>query len=293
MILIIINNLTTNKSENYFNNILRPHLDKNNYTYDVIYTKNDNLHFKKYEEYIIIGGDGTLNYYIKKFNLQEKDASILCIPTGSGNGLSKNLNIDDKNFIRVFENKNIKTVNLQKINYANNNLINDPVYSFLFITWGLISDIDIDTEFLRFLGEYRFYYGIIKFLLLGNTTYGKLYYLDVDNEEYIIEGNFSLFCSSLQKWISKDFNMIPCADENYINIIYINRNISFYERCKLFYELLNESHIINCSFIKYKRVKSYTLEKYDNKSKFVYDGEVLDTKIIEVTQNNSINFYKN
>ena len=293
MILIIINNLTTNKSENYFNNILRPHLDKNNYTYDVIYTKNDNLHLKKYEEYIIIGGDGTLNYYIKKFNLQEKDASILCIPTGSGNGLSKNLNIDDKNFIRVFENKNIKTVNLQKINYANNNLINDPVYSFLFITWGLISDIDIDTEFLRFLGEYRFYYGIIKFLLLGNTTYGKLYYLDVDNEEYIIEGNFSLFCSSLQKWISKDFNMIPCADENYINIIYINRNISFYERCKLFYELLNESHIINCSFIKYKRVKSYRLEKYDNKSKFVYDGEILDTKIIEVTQNNSINFYKN
>ena len=66
MILVIINNLTTSKSESYFFKILKPHLDLNNYIYDVIFTKNDYLNLRNYKEYIIIGGDGTLNYYIKK-----------------------------------------------------------------------------------------------------------------------------------------------------------------------------------------------------------------------------------
>jgi len=293
MILVIVNNLTGNKSTNFYNKNLKPYLDTHKYSYDTLFTNINYIISKEYKEFIIIGGDGTISYYINKNNLYLKNEPILCIPTGSGNGLAKNLNISKKNIFETYESNNIKRIDLQEIRYANDHLINNPLYSFLFITWGLISDIDIDTEFLRCLGEYRFYYGIIKFLLLGNTTSGKLTYIELNDNEVSVESNFSLFCSSTQKWISNDFNMIPCADENHINIIYIDRRITFFERCKLLYELINETHIEKCSFIKFRRVKSYSLEKYDDKSKFVYDGELLETNRINVSKNNSINFYVN
>lgn len=293
MKLVIVNNLTGDKSTNFYNKNLKPYLDTNNCSYDTLFTKINYITSREYNEYIIIGGDGTMSYYVNKYNLYLRNEPILCIPTGSGNGLAKNLNITNKNIFEIYERNNIKRIDLQEISYTNDHLINNSYYSFLFITWGLISDIDIDSEFLRFLGEYRFYYGIIKFLLLGNTTSGKLTYIELNDNEVTIESNFSLFCSSTQKWISNDFNMIPCADENHINIIYIDRNISFFERCRLLYELINETHIENCSFIKFIKVKSYTLEKYDDKSKFVYDGELLETNRINVSKNNSINFYVN
>jgi len=293
MKLVIINNLTGSKSTNFYNKNLKPYLDTNKYSYDTLFTNNNYELSKQYNEYIIIGGDGTINYYINRNKLYLRNEPILCIPTGSGNGLAKNLNISNKNIFETYESNNIKKIDLQEISYTNDQLINSPLYSFLFITWGLISDIDIDTEFLRCLGEYRFYYGIIKFLILGNTTYGKLTYVDLNDNKVITKNNFSLFCSSTQKWISNDFNMIPCADENHINIIYIDRNISFFERCKLLYELIKETHIDNCSFIKFIRVKSYCLEKYDDKSKFVYDGELLETNKINVSKRNSINFFVN
>ena len=301
MILVIVNNLSGNrKSLEFYNKKIKPYLDLNKYSYETI--DSDNNYFitpyactalEKYSIYIIIGGDGTLNYYINNKQLYNTNQNILCVPMGSGNGLAKNLGINTKNIFSVFEDKNIKRINLQEIQYESSNLINSPKYSFLYITWGLISDIDIDTEFLRCIGDLRFYYGIIKFLILGNVYYGKLTYIDDHNEYNEVEGEFSLFCSGSLKWISNDFNMIPCADENFINIIYINKNISFFQRCKLLYQLLNETHILNCEFIKYKRVKSYTLEKYDNISKFVYDGELLNTKKINVSNNKAINFYKN
>ena len=293
MKLVIVNNLTGDKSINFYNKNLKPYLDMNNCLYDTLFTKINYITSREYSEYIIIGGDGTMSYYINKNNLYLRNEPILCIPTGSGNGLAKNLNITNKNIFETYENNNIKKIDLQEISYTNDHLINNPLYSFLFITWGLISDIDIDTEFLRCLGEYRFYYGIIKFLLLGNTTSGKLTYMELNDNEVSVESNFSLFCSSTQKWISNDFNMIPCADENHINIIYIDRQITFFERCKLLYELINETHIENCSFIKFRRVKSYSLEKYDDKSKFVYDGELLETNKISVCKNNSLHFYRN
>ena len=229
MILIIINDLNQNKKANdIFTNILKPYLKSKKLDYVLTYSSLNLLITNEYKKYIFLGGDGTISYYINKYNLYCSEQDILCIPLGSGNGIAKNLNITLDNFIETFENNKINKVNLQEINY-NNQL----KYSFLFITWGLISDIDIDTEFLRYFGDLRFYYGIIKFLILGNTCNGKLIYVDKYDKHYETEGKFSLFCSSFQNWISNDFNMIPNSKSDYINLIYINKNITFFERCKL------------------------------------------------------------
>ena len=287
MILIIINDLNQNKKANdIFTNILKPYLKSKKLDYVLTYSSLNLLITNEYKKYIFLGGDGTISYYINKYNLYCSEQDILCIPLGSGNGIAKNLNITLDNFIETFENNKINKVNLQEINY-NNQL----KYSFLFITWGLISDIDIDTEFLRYFGDLRFYYGIIKFLILGNTCNGKLIYVDKYDKHYETEGKFSLFCSSFQNWISNDFNMIPNSKSDYINLIYINKNITFFERCKLLYYLINETHIDNCDFVNHIEVKKYSLQKFDDTSKFVYDGELLNTDKINVKKNYSLNFY--
>ena len=56
------------------------------------------------------------------------------------------------------------------IEYSGNSYL-----SFLCQTWGVISDIDINTN-LRCFGNYRFYYGILKSIIMPQYYDGKLIY---------------------------------------------------------------------------------------------------------------------
>ena len=95
-------------------------------------------------------------------------------------------------------------------------------YSFLDVTWGMISDIDLGTEWVRCIGEWRFYVGILKFLISNRYVSGKLCYESEDGVRVGMEGEFCLVCASNVEWISGDFNMIPFAikDDNKIDLIY-------------------------------------------------------------------------
>ena len=225
-----------------------------------------------------MGGDGTLSYCIN--NNICNDKLIYIIPTGSGNGLAKNLNICNiKDSINALNCDNKVKIKLQNIKYNNKSK-----KSFLYITLGLISDIDIDSEWLRYIGDTRFYYGIIKFLLLGKVLKCYLSYCDQYDHVNDISGDFCMFCSGKLPWISNDFNMIPNInyDDDLIDIIYIDRPITFIERCIFLYWFIKKKHIDCCDFIKHIRVKNYVLEKFNDDSKFVYDGEVLNTNKISV-----------
>ena len=156
-------------------------------------------------------------------------------------------------------------------------------YTFLYHTWTMISDIDIDTEFLRYFGDYRYYWGILKFLLKNKSVYGTLKYKDEKGITHLISGNFTLFCAGSLPWISSDFKIIPSAnsEENLISIIYIiDYNLFLCERLNLFYNCLNSTHIKNCDYVNLVKAQEYSLEEKDNlnSSYFVCDGENIKTK---------------
>jgi sphingosine kinase len=304
-ILVIINPKSGKGNSKYiYYNIIKPNIIYNNIS--EIITKYPNqleiiikyYDFSNINKILLVGGDGIIHEYLQGiFNRKDKsyDIPLGIIPTGSGNGIATNLDIKDINkAINVFNNEtNLVPINIQKINY--NNTSN---YSFLYNTWTMISDIDIETEFLRYFGEYRYYFGILKFIFKNKYVKGNLKFTDENNIKKEIFGNFSLFCAGCLPWISSDFKIIPNANsnDNFIYIIYIiDYHLSLCERMQLFFHCLNGNHIEKCDYIKFIKVKEFTLEEIDNinNSYFVCDGENLKTKKINVKNTNlKINFYK-
>ena len=58
--------------------------------------------------------------------------------------------------------------------------IPEPHFSFLSIVFGIVADVDIESEALRFLGDIRFSIMAFKKIFERNTFSGKLWYLPVD-----------------------------------------------------------------------------------------------------------------
>jgi sphingosine kinase len=251
----------------------------------------------------IIGGDGTVSLSIENIlkysKIETLNIPIYICPFGSGNGLAKNFNLDPYN-IQLKNKKYISPMFLNN-NYDSNisDISDTSKLSFLLQTWGIISDIDIDTEYLRRIGDLRFYYGILKSVMFPKYYNGDINITlndnTTDNTELNITGDILLFCATNGKWISKDFKLAAYSDifDNDIDILIIRKKLSFYERIKLIYHLINEN-IEELDFVEYYKAKSYKLKINDNKSLIVRDGEVHKSDNINVVRgDNRFLFYHN
>ena len=125
----------------------------------------------------------------------------------------------------------------------------------------MISDIDIGTEYLRWMGELRFFIGILKFIFFPKTVSGTLKLYDADN----ITGDFTLFCASNVPWISSDFKMTPLAklDDKYIDVIFILNKLNFFDKIGLLINCLKGTHLKNCKYIHHHKVEKYSLTPND------------------------------
>ena len=235
----------------------------------------------------IVGGDGsvsiTIQNIIKDSNFEDLMIPIYICPFGSGNGLAKNLNIDPYD-LRLNGNK--KYVNAIEIDDGEKLTL-----SFLSQTWGVISDIDFNTEYLRCFGDFRFYFGILKNIFFPNYYQGELNINTNWDTNYTMKSEFYLFCATNAPWISSDFKLGSNADisSNEIDILYIDQRLSFFDRVKLIYSIMNET-IHELEFVNYFKVDKYKLEILKNNSKIASDGELIDSNIIKVKSNGK-NFY--
>mgnify|MGYP001245348544 CR=1 FL=1 len=181
---------------------------------------------KNYKLIIGIGGDGIIFEIlnnIKKYNL---DIPLAEIPTGSGNGYFKSLTysmnkeptIDEA--IVIINNNNILMVDLMEIS-------NLSIYCRLAISWGIISNIDIDTEWMRCLGKYRFDMGGVWNVITCPSYNGRLIYVK-DNITNIIEGNFCFVWAGNNSYASTDIYSFPGAklDDGKIYISYLMNDVS-------------------------------------------------------------------
>lgn len=153
--------------------------------YDYIFKK-DIEELMKLRSIVVVSGDGLLHETINALMAREdwKQAvgvPIGVIPTGSGNGLAYTLvrqnfketrNSDE--VIKICTEQVVRDetclADLVKITFKQK----PPLWSFLSIGWGLLADIDIDSEWLRCLGELRFtIYGLLK-ALTSSSYHGRL-----------------------------------------------------------------------------------------------------------------------
>lgn len=160
------------------------------YAKEFVRTRKDLL--ERYSGIVVASGDG-LFYEVLNGLMERMDWRRACrelplgiIPCGSGNGLARSV---AHHCNEPYEPKPILNATLTciagkstpmdvvRIELAPPGDKHYVLYSFLSVGWGLIADIDIESERLRSIGAQRFTLWAIKRLITLRTYKGKVYYL--------------------------------------------------------------------------------------------------------------------
>lgn len=227
-----------------------------------------------------VGGDGILFEIINSLQKFDLDIPIGIIPTGSGNGYFKSISFEeDKEYsiqtsLNILENINIKKKDLLYVKNLNK-------YMSLGVAWGIISDLDIYSEYLRRLGGIRFIIGAFIGILRYKSYIGILRYKNEMNQWIEVTGNFIYFWACNISHGSYDIKCSPGAesDDGYIYISYVNEDISRYQLSKILLGLFSGTHIEN-PYVKYIKTTEFKLDI--DEGILTLDGELSEVKHIEV-----------
>lgn len=273
---------------------------------------------KSYDIIASISGDGTphqiINGFFKRKDIDFKNQKLtLCsIPAGSGCALFEycmKSNLNNSTFLNsLFA---LCQINKRELPVHFNSLIDCEgevrnVFSFLSLNYGFFGDVDVESEFLRFMGDKRFdFYGFIRFMNL--RRYKTKVFLPKNGEvlpgvnEVIEESEdiekfdcelFSFFVCGLP-YLSKNYLSCPLLKNNLGNF-----NLQFFEAKKgkmafFKYATNHEKHNPEKGHgVIEKLVKSFRIEIDEDKKKktIVFDGENYKDYNIKTIQSEISNY---
>ncbi|XP_030380702.1 sphingosine kinase 1 [Scaptodrosophila lebanonensis] len=158
---------------------------------ELVRTRKDLL--ERFSGIIVASGDGlfyeVLNGLMERMDWRRacKELPLGIIPCGSGNGLAKSVahHCNEPYEPKPILNSTLTCIagratpmDVVRVELAQRNK-HFVKYSFLSVGWGLIADIDIESERLRSIGAQRFTLWAIRRLITLRTYHGKLYYLPI------------------------------------------------------------------------------------------------------------------
>jgi len=163
------------------------------------------------------------------------------------------------------------------VNLAEVELDGRKIYSFLSSGWGLLSDIDVESEVIRGFGEARFTLWSFFRLASLRSYQGKLSFIPWDvtdnpesanrklgyenGVEQTVEGDFVNVYSTCQSHIGTDLIFAPDAAPNdrVIHLTFIERSAGRMAPTQFLLNLDKGDHINVCG-VKYVTVKEFTLK---------------------------------
>jgi len=265
-------------------------------SYEIFITNRVNdikdINIKNYKYLIFVGGDGTISTFLQ-YVKDIEFITIGTIPSGSGNALSYSLLFDklkttkkindDLIYLNLYNaiiNNTTKKIDTLKVSFLDSK---KEITSFLFVACGIFSNIDLDTEWLRFLGSFRFILGaiyeLIKYMIFGNNIYAELEYVDQNNNLIRIENSFAFFMANNLSHTSSSSMTSPLSkpDDGYIYLAYLTEPTTTLNLLYILLGLDSGLFITNLKYIKTKWFKFSPINgKYD------IDGEKYDIEPIEV-----------
>eukprot|EP00698_Gefionella_okellyi_P023838 TRINITY_DN8256_c0_g1_i1.p1 TRINITY_DN8256_c0_g1~~TRINITY_DN8256_c0_g1_i1.p1 ORF type:complete len:600 (-),score=113.94 TRINITY_DN8256_c0_g1_i1:50-1849(-) len=140
-----------------------------------------------------VSGDGLMHETVQGI-MQRSDwrravrTPLAVIPGGSGNALAAALKCIDPVTAAFAVAKGLP-IPLDVMQIQQDNHI--PRFAFLHVTWALISDVDIETEKLRWLGPLRFTLGALKAIASPKTYKGRLRFVPADTEGAALDSDFT------------------------------------------------------------------------------------------------------
>ncbi|XP_073048135.1 sphingosine kinase 1-like isoform X1 [Primulina eburnea] len=211
---ILVNPYGGNKSASkIFLNDVKPLLDDANLHYTVQETEHQlhakevvqSLDLSKYDGIVCVSGDGILVEVINGLLNREDWANAIkmpigVVPAGTGNGMAKSL-LDSNGEPCAASNATLAVIRGHKrsLDVATLSQGNIKFFSVLMLAWGLVADIDIESEKYRWMGSARLdvyavqrilglrkYNGSVIFVPApGYETYGEP--LDLENQ-IVVDG---------------------------------------------------------------------------------------------------------
>jgi diacylglycerol kinase (ATP) len=232
----IINPKSGTKNKEKIEKLIHQYIDKSKFDYKILYTKEPHhatILSKQaadlgYDMVIAIGGDGTINEVGK--GLINSDTAMGIIPTGSGNGLARNLNIP------IDPLKNIDLINKSQTTFIDTCQINNDV--FLGIA-GIGFDAHIALKFAN--SKTR---GLWSYIYLVFKEYHKYkpqtYELIIDDKKIIKDALLISFAKSSQ--YGNNIKIAPKAklNDGYLQVV-ILKNPPFYKISSILFRLKNGS----------------------------------------------------
>ena len=307
---IIINPVSGRGQASQIFDRVRPIFDRSNLTYTVNQTysaadtKNlvQELDLTEVDGLVIVGGDGTIHDAIAGL-MSRRDCRraielpLGIIPGGTGNGLSKTLlelsgeNYDPLNAAFLIVKGKQQTFDIAAIEQNGT-----KYYSFLSLAWGLVSDIDIESEKLKFLGALRFdLYALILISLL-RTYKGRFsfiphpdfklyrdYPITQSGKWQVIEDEFIFVWAMNTAWAAHDMNVTPYArlNDGAMDVLIMRKGTP---RLELLQALLRcgKGEHLDLPHMEYYKVSAFRLEPLTDKGILVVDGEPVDYSPIDL-----------
>lgn len=286
MYLIYVNpNSGRGHSQKIYQDYLLPYLNNNNFKLvNNLNELNIEIDSKLYQNIICVGGDGTISDIIKILKKKNIEMNIGVIPAGSGNGLAKSIlfkndySFSISNAAQIILRKKLENIDIPEVKLEKDN---NTIPWFLAISWGFISDLDLGTEWLRFLGSLRFTLGAIYSILFKKSYFGILEYTLLNNEKKRISGDFVFFWANNVSHASSDTHSAPNAELNdgYIFLSYILEPVSRFTLLRIALGLEDGSYT---QFLNYIPVKNFNLEPQTGR--LAIDGEEINCQKINVKQ---------
>ncbi len=207
-ILFIVNPISGVGKQKKIEKAVEKYLDKSKFDYKIAYTAYPHHAtaiaiasvIRDYDIIVAVGGDGSINDCVK--GLFSTDAALGIIPTGSGNGLARCLNIP------LHIEDAIETINNKKIVEIDTINLNNTVYASIA---GIGFDALIAKEFSKV--HTRGFQPYLKLVLQYYPTYTQKHYkLEIDNKIIETQALFISFANSTQ--FGFDTEVAPHAELN-------------------------------------------------------------------------------
>ena len=179
------------------------------------------IDFNNYESIILLGGDGTLHEFINGMMRREDrmQLPIGIVPTGSGNSFLMDFNISDctEAIKRILKNNKV-SVDLLEVQCEN-----ETYYSINLVGWGMVNDIGIFAEKIRWVGPIRYILSSIREIFIYTP---KNIDVVIDEVKYSDRYSFIIACNTIH--IGKGMKMAPKAllNDGKMDLVIVKNNFS-------------------------------------------------------------------
>ena len=229
---------------------------------------------EKFDSLCLVGGDGTMHETINGMYAREDNNRIPIglIPAGTGNSLMHDFNCLDPSVAAKWIIKGYS----KKIDLAKIIMEHKIVYAFNIIGWGMITDINLRADGVRWMGENRYTYAALMEIMSHKQRHAKLSFGDKTYDE-----KFTFILGSLTKFTGSAMKMAPKAklDDGLIDVSIV-RNATRKQMMNLFPKIFTGEHIYS-DILEYKQVDSYSIIP-DEHDPLNLDGETIGSTPIKV-----------